>query len=46
MAVKNKFLNNNEKSCSWSRTKVFYKIYFEALLPRSSHVDSVGVNLN
>ena len=42
---KNKFNDNNEKSCSWSRNKVSCKIYFNVQWLRNSHADSVGVKV-
>ena len=41
---KNEFKDNNEKSRSWSRTRVSHIIDFKAQSPRNGHADSVGVN--
>ena len=43
---KNEFKDNNEKSCSWSRNRVFHKIDFKAVWPRDGHAASVGVKDN
>ena len=40
---KNKFNDNNEKSCTWSRNMVSCKKDFKVQWLRDSHVDSVGV---
>ena len=41
---KNEFKGNNEKSCSWSRNRVSFKIDFKAVWPRNGHAASVRVN--
>ena len=41
---KNKFKDNKEKLCSWSRNRVSHKIDFNAILPLNGHADSVGVH--
>ena len=43
---KNKLENNNEKSCSWSRNRVYQKIDFKAVWPRNDHAASVGVDFD
>ena len=40
----NKFRENNEKSCSWSRNRVSNNIDFRAVWPRNGHAARVGVN--
>ena len=42
---KNKFNDNNEKSCSKSRNRVFCKIDFKVQWLRNSFADSVGVRI-
>ena len=40
---KNEFYDNNEKSCTWSRKRVSYKIDFKAVWLRNGHAANVGV---
>ena len=41
---KNEFKDHNEKSCSWSRSRISHKIDFKAQWLRDGHADSVEVN--